>query len=933
MPEPPVKKLLYWCRACDVPLLGRSCACGNAGDAIPLLQPYDVRPALSADMDLLRHLVTSRFGPVPIPRIVLFNKTGGVDRTDQVIVHGRRFGWLSFDPVTREYRFDIAPDALPFIIGYAERGFVDLAGSISGTMQGRIGGKRFPVETAEPDGTVVVKLGGKYGTGVLKEGYLRVKELRKVNPESPQDPAWEDAVSCNRLHLKNLERHALRAIRQHMGDRPVANVSFSGGKDSTAVLHLARKAGINNAFFIDTGLEFPETVDVVRSEGVEIIGPGGDFWTAVGKAGPPGKDYRWCCKLLKMRPLRLYLSKVGPCVTIQGNRWYESWNRADLDLSLQNPHNPLQLNISPIRNWRALEVYLYLWWRNIPYNPLYDLGLERIGCYACPSVLESEYDLIRRIHPELAEKWDSFLSGWSAEKGLPQEYAGLGLWRWRQLPPKMQELCRLKGIGLDGNFSVVPVTGITVSTIRKETDPAGKARTVSSVAGASGSMEEPCQDISGTGPKLPGASVGGERRSVPSNSSSETGKEAGISSGQPDLHKGEKSRIDEIRKDFPLLSDLVYLDSAATSISPEPVLQAMLDYEHHYRANVGRGVHRLTQIASQRYWHAHEKVARFIMGEHGVTVFTKNTTEAINMVARGLRWNPGDRVVTTVLEHHSNLLPWLDLGQSGVEVVTVGITDDFLPDLAALEEAVDERTRLVAVSHASNVLGVVLPVKEIARISHDRGALLLVDGAQSVPHIPVETENLGCDFLAFSGHKMLGPTGTGVLWMKEPIIRPLLSGGGMVESIHAGSYQTVSGYEKYEAGTPNIGGGIGLGAAVDYLEQVGMDRIQAQEAGLVDRLVSGLGSIPGVNVFSGAKGIPRIGVVSFTVDGMDPHEVAAMLDEMADIMVRSGHHCCMPLMERLGLPRGTVRASLYLYNTRDEVDLLISTVEQIAKGL
>ncbi len=933
MPEPPVKKLLYWCRACNVPLLGRSCACGNAGDAIPLLQPYDVRPALAADMDLLRRLLFSRFGPVPLPRLVLFNKTGGVDRADLVIANGRRFGWHSFDPVTREFRFDIAPDSLPFLIGHAERGIVDISGDISGMVRGRIGGKRFPVTTSEPDGTVMVKLRDKYGTGVLKDGNLRVKELRKVNPESPADPGWEDAVSCNRLHLKNLERHAIRAIRQHMGDRPVANVSFSGGKDSTAVLHLARKAGVDNAFFIDTGLEFPETVEVVRQEGVEIIGPGGDFWSAVGKAGPPGKDYRWCCKLLKMRPLRLYLSKTGPCVTIQGNRWYESWNRADLDLSLQNPHNPLQLNISPIRNWRALEVYMYLWWRNIPYNPLYDLGLERIGCYACPSVLESEYDLIRRIHPELAEKWDSFLRMYSAEKGFPDEYVGLGLWRWRQLPPKMQELCRSRGIDLDGNFSIVPRAGTSVSVVQTDAFAVRNSGFVTGVPETSGGNDETDVDKSLTGSESGSSSLKGMRTGhMLSHPGSGAGKGKDIPSGQPDLGNDDESLTDEIRKDFPLLSDLVYLDSAATSISPEAVLQAMMDYEHHYRANVGRGIHRLTQIASQRYWHAHEKVARFIGGEHGVTVFTKNTTEAINMVAKGLRWKTGDRVVTTVLEHHSNLLPWLDLAEYGVEVVTIGIGDDFLPDLVALEEAVDERTRLVAVGHASNVLGIVLPINEISRISHDGGALLLVDGAQSVPHMPVDVENLGCDFLAFSGHKMLGPTGTGVLWMKEPIIRPLLSGGGMVESVYDGSYRTVTGYEKFEAGTPNIGGGIGLGAAVDYLERIGMKRIRAHERGLVDRMISGLGSIPGVNVYAGGNGIPRIGVVSFTVDGPDPHEVAALLDEMADIMVRSGHHCCIPLMETLGLPKGTVRASLYLYNTRDEVELLIASVDQIAKG-
>jgi len=212
-----------------------------------------------------------------------------------------------------------------------------------------------------------------------------------------------------------------------MNDRPCVNVSFSGGKDSTAVLHLARKAGVEKAFFIDTGIELPETVEFVVSEGVEIIRKGGDFFQAVEKAGPPGKDHRWCCKLLKLHPLKIYLAGIGPCVTIQGNRWYESWNRADLDETSQNPANPLQLNISPIRNWRALEVYLYLWWQKAPMNPLYEKGLERIGCYLCPAVLESEYEGLREMHPELTDRWDEFLIRWAEKNGLPDAYHRWGL--------------------------------------------------------------------------------------------------------------------------------------------------------------------------------------------------------------------------------------------------------------------------------------------------------------------------------------------------------------------------------------------------------------------------------------------------------------------------------------------------------------------------
>ena len=661
---------------------------------------------------------------VPLAKILLLNKTGGVDRADLVIMHGERFGWLTFDPVSRKFSLDIAPEALPFILSFVKQGIVDLDLETDARKeQGRIGGKKIPLKTPVPEGTVIVKYKNRFGTGVVKDGSVRVKELITVIPRSPRNPGWDVAVEQNRYHLKNLERNAIRSIKQHIHDRPTANVSFSGGKDSTAVLHLARKAGVTNAFFIDTGIEFPETVDFVRSQGVEIIQKGGDFWQAVEKAGPPGKDNRWCCKLLKLHPLKLYLAGIGPCVTMQGNRWYESWNRADLDETSQNPANPLQLNISPIRNWRALEVFLYLWWQKAEINPLYDKGLERIGCFLCPAMLESEYEQLRIILPEYARRWDAFLEKWADKKGLPAPFCSWGLWRWRALPPKMRELCKLKGIPVNDDYTLK--AGPSRDKQVKGDTMAGKT------------METLMEKQAGTG-----------------------------------------FAVDDIRKDFPILGDIIYLDNAATSFSPEPVIEAMVEFEHQYRANVGRGVHRFTRIASQRYWHAHDKVAQFIGGSEGTTVFTKNTTEAINMVARGLAWKSGDRVITTILEHHSNLLPWRNLASQGVGLDIIGINDDYSLDLAALERAITPSTRLVAVTHASNVIGVVTPVSEIAKICHDHGVLLLVDAAQSVPHMPVDVARLGCDFFAFSGHKMLGPTGTGVLWMKEPVLEPVHSGAG-----------------------------------------------------------------------------------------------------------------------------------------------------------
>jgi cysteine desulfurase/selenocysteine lyase len=389
--------------------------------------------------------------------------------------------------------------------------------------------------------------------------------------------------------------------------------------------------------------------------------------------------------------------------------------------------------------------------------------------------------------------------------------------------------------------------------------------------------------------------------------------------------------IDAIRKDFPILGDVNYLDNPATSFSPEPVVNAMVDFEHNYRANAGRGVHRLTRITSQRYWYAHEKVAKFIGGEEGVTVFTKNTTEAINMVAGGISWKPGDRIITTILEHHSNLLPWRALGKFGVEVDIIGLNSSYTLNLDELKSAISPSTRLIAVTHASNVLGVVTPVKEIASICRSHGILLLVDGAQSVPHMPVNVKDMGCDFFAFSGHKMLGPTGTGVLWMREPSIEPMFLGGGMVESVTGEEFTAESGYKKYEAGTPNISGGIALGAAVDYLEKIGMNAVRRYEESLTDRLINGLKKIEGVSVYAADRPQDRIGVVSFNVEGFYPHEIAQELDESADIMVRSGNHCAQPLMEYLGLKEGTVRAGVALYNSVHEIDLLIASIKEIAE--
>jgi cysteine desulfurase/selenocysteine lyase len=393
-------------------------------------------------------------------------------------------------------------------------------------------------------------------------------------------------------------------------------------------------------------------------------------------------------------------------------------------------------------------------------------------------------------------------------------------------------------------------------------------------------------------------------------------------------------KIEDYIADFQIPQYLHYMDNAATSLIPEPVIASMNEYDRQYRANVGRGMHRLTRVATQRYQDAHDSISHFIGGKDGITVFTKNTTEAINMVASGIDWQAGDRIVTTIVEHHSNFLPWLRLRRKGVDITVVYPGKDGIFEIEAFDEAITANTRLVAVSHVSNVLGTVQPVREIAAICKERGAYFLVDGAQSVPHFPVDAQQIGCDFLCFSGYKMLGPTGTGVLWMRDTmdaVISPLIIGGGTVDDVTTDGYVLTSGYQRFEGGTPNISGAIGLAHAVKYLENLGMDTICRHEHKLTERLLAGLAEIDLVKIHGPENLKNRIGVVSFTIAKIHPHEIAYLLDEKAAILVRSGDHCCIPLMKYLGLENGTVRASLYLYNTLEEIDLLIETIEEIAR--
>ena len=398
--------------------------------------------------------------------------------------------------------------------------------------------------------------------------------------------------------------------------------------------------------------------------------------------------------------------------------------------------------------------------------------------------------------------------------------------------------------------------------------------------------------------------------------------------------------VQKIREDFPILmKGIIYFDNAASSLTPEQVVQKVVEFYHEYRANVERGVHRLSQRASQEYEEAHETVAGFINAPSGENVaMMRNTTEGINFVANALDWRKGDKIVTTVIEHHSNYITWLRVGRRyGVEMEVVRSDSEGRFDLGDFEKVIDDRTRLVAVTKVSNVLGCIVPVEEIAKIAHEHGAYILVDGAQSIPHLKTDVKRMDVDFLAFSGHKMLGPTGSGGLYIRSELlyeVEPLCIGGGTIADVSLESYELARSPMRFEAGTPAIAQVIGLGEAVRYLERVGMEEVERHERRLTERLVEGLAEMEGVEIYGPRDPKDRLGIVSFNVEGMNPHDVALTLDVSAKIAVRSGHHCALPLMkELLGIPRGSVRASTYLYNTVEEVERFLGEMEDLIRAV
>lgn len=401
--------------------------------------------------------------------------------------------------------------------------------------------------------------------------------------------------------------------------------------------------------------------------------------------------------------------------------------------------------------------------------------------------------------------------------------------------------------------------------------------------------------------------------------------------------------IRAIKEQFPIFKrrvrgkPLVYLDNAATSQKPQCVIDAEREFYERYNANVHRGAYHIAEEATAAYEAAREKIARFINApSKECIVFTRGTTEAINLVAYSWGWaslKEGDEILLTEMEHHSNIVPWqLIAERTGAKIKVVPITDDGLLDMDAFERMLTERVRIVAVAHVSNVLGTINPVREICQKAHEAGAVVLVDGAQAAPHLPVNVQAIGCDFYTLSGHKMCGPTGSGVLYGRKELLEampPFLGGGEMIRTV---TFERTTFNEvpyKFEAGTPPIAQAIALGAAVDFLTSVGMEQIRAHEFELTSYALERLREVCGITIYGTALPTQRGGVIAFNVSDIHPHDIATFLDAHG-ICIRAGHHCAQPLMRRLNVS-ATARVSFYLYNTSEDIDAFVEAVNKAVK--
>ena len=409
---------------------------------------------------------------------------------------------------------------------------------------------------------------------------------------------------------------------------------------------------------------------------------------------------------------------------------------------------------------------------------------------------------------------------------------------------------------------------------------------------------------------------------------------------KPDLCPGLLD-VESIRKDFPLLArkvhgkPLVYFDNGATSQKPQPVIDALNRYYTEENSNIHRGVHYLSELATSLYEEARKKLRRFVNARRlEEIIFVRGTTEAINLVAQsyGRKFlGAGDEIVVSAMEHHSNIVPWQMLcEQVGARLRVIPINHDGELVLDEFRRLLNDRTKFVSVTHVSNALGTVVPVKEIVRLAHEKGLPVLLDGAQAVPHLPVDVQEIDCDFYAFSGHKMFGPTGVGVLYGRAELLDkmpPYQGGGDMISLVtFEKTHYNVLPY-KFEAGTPNIAGGIGLGAAVDYLAGLDWDEVAAHERDLLEYATQAITKIDGLRIIGTAK--EKAGVISFVLDHVHAHDVGTILDQEG-VAVRAGHHCAMPVMQRFGVP-ATTRASFAFYNTRAEIDVLVGALHRVLK--
>lgn len=418
------------------------------------------------------------------------------------------------------------------------------------------------------------------------------------------------------------------------------------------------------------------------------------------------------------------------------------------------------------------------------------------------------------------------------------------------------------------------------------------------------------------------------------------------------------AEVEAVRADVPTLArtvrdgrPLVYLDSGATSLKPTPVLDAEREFYEQHNSAVHRGAHQLAEEATDAFEQARERIARFVGAQPGEIVFTKNATEALNLVAyafsnaaapgamdgvdpavaQRFSLGPGDEIVVTEMEHHANLVPWQELARrTGATFRWIGVTDDGRLDLSDLEEVVTERTKVLAFSHVSNVVATVNPVQPLVARAREVGALVVLDACQSVPHLPVDVTELGVDFAAFSGHKMLGPLGIGVLWGRPELLAampPFITGGSMIRTVRMEGTTYDAPPQRFEAGTPVVAQAVGLAAACDYLSELGMDRVAAHDQVLMAYLLDGLAQRPWVRVLGPADAESRAGAVAFEVDGVHPHDVGQVLDD-AGVAVRTGHHCAWPLHRRVGVNAST-RASFGPYTTTDDLDAFLTALDRV----